>query len=80
MFEIEIAIFSKKLLCKAQTPSFVVQVVEGSIKKRRKKWGLSPKKTGDDITAQKAVTSLKQAAPHRMAFFKIKSTCPSNFL
>jgi hypothetical protein len=80
MFEIEIATFSKKLLCKAQIPSFVVQAAEGSIKKRRKKWGPSFKKIGDDITAQKAVTSLKQVAPHRMALFKIKSTCPSNFL
>jgi hypothetical protein len=54
-------------------------VVKGSIKKRRKKWGLSFKKIGDDVIAQKAVTSFKQVARHRMAFFKIKSTCPSDF-
>jgi hypothetical protein len=38
------------------------------------------KKFGDDVIAQKAVTSFKQVARHRMAFFKIKSTCPSDFL
>jgi hypothetical protein len=60
--------------------SFVVYVVEGSVKKSRKKCGLSFKKIGDDVIAQKAVTSFKQVARHRMAFFKIKSTCPSDFL
>jgi hypothetical protein len=50
-----------------------------AIKKRRKKWGLSFKKNGDDVIAQKAVTSFKQVVRHRMAFFKIKSTCPSDF-
>jgi hypothetical protein len=54
--------------------------VEESIKKRRKKWGLSFKNIDDDVIAQKAVTSFKQVARHRMAFFKIKSTYPSDFL
>jgi hypothetical protein len=47
---------------------------------RRKKWGLLFKKIGDDVIAQKAVTSFKQVARYRLAFFKIKSTCPSDFL
>jgi hypothetical protein len=38
------------------------------------------KKIGDDVIAQKAVTSFKQVGRHRMAFFTIKSTCPSDFL
>jgi hypothetical protein len=48
--------------------------------KEVKKWRLSFKKIGDDVIAQKAVTSFKQVARHRMAFFKIKSSCPSDFL
>jgi hypothetical protein len=53
--------------------SFVVYVVEGSIKNRRKKWGLSFEKIGDDVISQKQMTSFKQVVHHRMAFFKIKS-------
>jgi hypothetical protein len=70
----------KNCYVRYQLFSFVVWVVEGSIKKRRKKWRLSFKKIGDDVIAQKAVTSFKQVARHRMTFFKIKSTCPSDFL
>jgi hypothetical protein len=44
-----------------------------------KKVGLPFQKIGDDVIAQKAMTSLTQVVGHRMAFFKIKSTCPSNF-
>jgi hypothetical protein len=69
----------KKCYVRYQFFSFVVEVVEGSIKKRRKKWGLPFNKIGDALIAQKAVTSFKQVARHRMAFFKIKSTCPSDF-
>jgi hypothetical protein len=58
--------------------SFVVYAVEGSIKKRWKKWGPPFKKIGDDVIAQKGVTSPKQAARHRTAPFKIKSTRPSD--
>jgi hypothetical protein len=43
-------------------------------------WGLSFKKIGDDVIAQKPITSLKQTARHRMAFFEIKSTCQIDFL
>jgi hypothetical protein len=48
--------------------------------KEKKKGGVVIKKIGDDIIVQKAVTSFKQVARHRMAFLKIKSTCPSDFL
>jgi hypothetical protein len=48
-------------------------------KKKRKKWGLSFLKIGDDVIAQKPMTSFKQVVHHRMAFFKIKLTCPSDF-
>jgi hypothetical protein len=49
--------------------------------KEKKKVGVViKKKNGDDVIAQKAVTSFKQGARHGMAFFKIKSTCPSDFL
>jgi hypothetical protein len=47
---------------------------------RRKKWGLSLKKNNDSIIAQKPMTSFKQIARDRMEFFKIKSTCPNDFL
>jgi hypothetical protein len=40
--------------------------------KEKKKWGLSFKKIGDDIIAQNAMTSFKQIARHRMAFFEVK--------
>jgi hypothetical protein len=43
------------------------------------KWGLSFKKIGDDVIAQKPMMSFKQVVRHRMAVFKIKSTCPSDF-
>jgi hypothetical protein len=36
------------------------------------------KKIGDDVIAQKPMTSFKQVVRH-MAFFKIKSACPSDF-
>jgi hypothetical protein len=36
------------------------------------------KKIGDDVTAQKPMTSPKQVVQHRMAIFKTKSTHPSN--
>jgi hypothetical protein len=49
------------------------------MKNRRKKWGLPFKKIGDDVIAQKAMTSFKQVVRHKMAFFKIKSTCPGDF-
>jgi hypothetical protein len=49
--------------------SFIVKVIEMSIRKRRIKWGLLFKKIGDDVIAQKPMTSLKQDAIHRMAFF-----------
>jgi hypothetical protein len=45
----------------------------------RKKWRLSFKNVGDDVIAQKPMTSFKQVARHMMAFFKIKSTYPSDF-
>jgi hypothetical protein len=48
--------------------------------KEKKKGGIVIKKIGDDIIVQKAVTSFKQVTRHRMAFFKIKLTCPSDFL
>jgi hypothetical protein len=51
-----------------------------SIKKRRKKWRLSFKKIGDDVIAQKPITLFKQIARHRIAFFEIKSTRPSDFI
>jgi hypothetical protein len=41
--------------------------------------GLPFKKNGDDVIAQKPMTSLKQVVRHRMAFFKIKPPCPSDF-
>jgi hypothetical protein len=41
--------------------------------------GLPFKKIGDDVIAQKPRTSFKQVVRHRMAFFKIKSACPSDF-
>jgi hypothetical protein len=44
-----------------------------------KKVGVAIKKIGDDVIAQKPMTSFKQVVRHRMAFFKIKSTCPSDF-
>jgi hypothetical protein len=68
------------LLCKV--PIFFIRRLGSRrvYQKRRKKWGLSFKKIGDDVIAQKAVTSFKQGARHGMAFFKIKSTCPSDFL
>jgi hypothetical protein len=47
--------------------------------KKKKKVGMPFKKIGDDVTAQKPMTSFKQVACHMMAFFEIKSTCPSNF-
>jgi hypothetical protein len=50
------------------------------MRKRRKKWGLSFKKNGHDVIAQKPMTLFKQIARHMMAFFEIKSTYPSDFL
>jgi fibrillarin-like rRNA methylase len=47
--------------------------------KKKKKVGLSFKKNGDDVTAQKPMTSFKQVPRHMKAFFEIKSTCPINF-
>jgi hypothetical protein len=44
-----------------------------------KKWWLPFQKIGDDVIAQNPTTSFKQVVRHRMAFFKIKSTCPSDF-
>jgi hypothetical protein len=44
-----------------------------------KKSGLPLKKIGDDLIAQKPMPSFKQVVRHRMAFFKIKSTRPSDF-
>jgi hypothetical protein len=38
------------------------------------------KKNGDDVIEQKPMKSFKQIAGNRMAFFEIKSTCPSDFL
>jgi hypothetical protein len=38
-------------------------------KKEEKKWGCHFKKIGDDVTAQKPMTSFKQVACHMMAFF-----------
>jgi hypothetical protein len=46
--------------------------------KKKKKVGVV-KKNGDDVTAQKLMTSFKQVARHMMEFLKIKSTCPSDF-
>jgi hypothetical protein len=43
-------------------------------------WGLLITKIGDDIIVQKPLTLFKQVTRHRMAFFKIKSTCLSDFL
>jgi hypothetical protein len=51
--------------------AFIVYVVGRSIRKRRKKWGLAFKKIGDDVIAQKPITSFKQIVRHR--------TSPSNF-
>jgi hypothetical protein len=46
-----------------------------------KKMGVAiKKKIGDNAIAQKPMTSFKQVVHHRMVFFKIKSTCPSDFL
>jgi hypothetical protein len=42
--------------------------------------GCHLKKNGDDVIAQKLMTSLKQIVRYGMAFFDIKSTCPSDFL
>jgi hypothetical protein len=50
------------------------------MRKRRKQWGLSFKKIGDDLIAQKPMTLFKQIARHMMAFFEIKSTYSSDFL
>jgi hypothetical protein len=52
------------------------------MRKRRKKWGVVviKKKNGDDVIEQKPMKSFKQIAGNRMAFFEIKSTCPSDFL
>jgi hypothetical protein len=44
-----------------------------------RKRGLSFNKIGDDVIAQKPMTSCKQIARHRMAFFEIKSTVPAIF-
>jgi hypothetical protein len=68
------------LLCKV--PIFFIRRLGSRrvYQKEKKKGGVVIKKIGDDIIVQKAVTSLKQVARHRMAFFKIKSTCPSDFL
>jgi hypothetical protein len=46
--------------------------------KEKKKWGLSFKKML--ITAQKPMTLFKRTARHRMVFFEIKATCPSDVL
>jgi hypothetical protein len=67
------------MLCKV--PIFFIHRL-GSRKvyqKEMKKGGLPFKKIGDDVIAQKPMTSSKQVVRHRMAFFKIKSTCPSDF-
>jgi hypothetical protein len=45
--------------------------------KEKKKVGVVIKKNDGDVITQKLMTSLKQITHHRMAFFKIKSTCPS---
>jgi hypothetical protein len=50
------------------------------MRKRRKKWGLSFKKNGDDVIAQKLMTLFKQIARHMMAFLEIKSPYPSDVL
>jgi hypothetical protein len=39
-----------------------------------KKVGVAIKKIGDDVIAQKPMTSFKQVVRHRMALFKIKSS------
>jgi hypothetical protein len=49
------------------------------MQKMKKKWGFSFKKIGDEVIAQKPMTSFKQVARHMMAFFKIKSTYSSDF-
>jgi hypothetical protein len=48
-------------------------------KEKKKVGGVSFKKIGNDVIAPKAVMSFKQVARHRMAFFKVKSTCSSGF-
>jgi 6-phosphogluconate dehydrogenase (decarboxylating) len=50
------------------------------MRKRKKQWGLSFKKIGDDLIAQKPMTLFKQIARHMMAFFEIKSTYSNDFL
>jgi hypothetical protein len=68
------------LLCKV--PFFFIRRLDSKrvYQKEKKKVGVGIKKIGDDVIAQKTVTSFKQVARHRMAFFKIKSTCLSDFL
>jgi hypothetical protein len=58
----------------AQTGRFYFekcQMPKRPIRKRRKKWGLSFKKIGNIAIPQKPMTSFKQVACHRIAFFKI---------
>jgi hypothetical protein len=44
-----------------------------------KKWGLPLKKIGDDVIAQKPMTSFKQVVRHRMAFFQNKIDLSERF-
>jgi hypothetical protein len=47
--------------------------------KKKMGMGCYLKKIGDDVIAQKPMTSFKQIARNRMEFFEMKSTCLSNF-
>jgi hypothetical protein len=65
------------MLCKVST-FFIHRLGSRKVyQKEKKKVGLSFQKIGDDVIAQKPMTSLKQIARHRMAFFEIKLPCLS---
>jgi hypothetical protein len=67
----------KKLLCKVPI-FFIHRLGSGEIyQKKKKKVGVVIYKIGDDVIGQKAMTSFK-VGRHMMAFFEVKSTCPSD--
>jgi hypothetical protein len=88
-FEVTFDAFWKKLLCNRMQvcicivmsgTNFFHSLFRNFDQKEIKNWGLSSKKIGNGVIAQKSMTSFKQIASHEMAFFKIKSTCAKDFL